>query len=313
MPDVLVLPRKIHGMSPSDYPAAIEAELPDAEVAYAATPDERERLLPSARVVTGFELPPTDIERAATLELFACVYAGTDHLAADAFRERGVAVTNASGVHAPNAAEQVLAYLLAFARRLDRGFAQSQAGVWQHYQADDLRGSTVTVVGLGAIGTAVLERLAPFGVERIGVRHTPARGGPADRIRGYDEFDSLLPETDHLVLTCPLTDTTEGLVDAAAIERLPPTATLVNIARGPVVDTGALLRAFRKNHIDAAALDVTDPEPLAHDHDLWDMDRCLITPHNAGHTPRYWERRAAILGRNYRRLGTDEDFENRVL
>jgi phosphoglycerate dehydrogenase-like enzyme len=313
MPDVLVLPRKIHGMAPTDYPPAIEAELPDVEVAYAATPAERERLLPDARVVTGFDLPEADLDRAANLDLFACIYAGTDHVALDALAERGVAVTNASGVHAPNAAEQVLAYLLAFARGLDRGFAQSQAGVWQHYQADDLHGSTVTVVGMGAIGTAILDRLEPFGVERVGVRHTPEKGGPADAVHGYDEFDALLPETDHLVLACPLTDTTEGLVDAEAIQRLPPTATLVNIARGPVVDTDALLTAFRKNHVDAAALDVTDPEPLPHDHDLWDMDRCLITPHNAGHTPRYWERRAAILARNFRRLGTDEPLENLVV
>ncbi|MFB6185061.1 MAG: D-2-hydroxyacid dehydrogenase [Haloarculaceae archaeon] len=312
MPDIVVLPRKVHGLSPADYVAAIEDELPGATVVLAETPSDRERLLPGARVVTGYDVSRADRELAGEMELFACIYAGTDHVDVAGLTADGVAVTNAAGVHAPNAAEQAVASLLAFARGLDVGFDRSRRGVWQHYQSDELHGSTVTVVGMGTIGTAVLERLAPFGVERVGVRHTPSKGGPAAEIHGYDALPEVLPETDHLVLACPLTETTERLIDEAALERLPPDATIVNVARGPIVDTDALLSALRNNHVGAAALDVTDPEPLPHDHELWDMDRCLITPHNAGYTPRYWERRAAIIARNYERLGTDAELENRV-
>jgi phosphoglycerate dehydrogenase-like enzyme len=301
-PDILVLNQKIHGMSPRRYRDAIRDRLPDAEVQLAATPAERRERLPSSRVVTGYQIPAEELARADALDLFACTFAGTDHLPLEALAEHDVAVTSASGVHGPNAAEQVLGYLLAFTRRLDRAWAQTRSGIWQHYQTAELHGSTVTVVGMGTIGTAILERLAPFGVERIGVRHTPEKDGPADRIVGYEAFLDVVPESDALVLACPLTDLTRGLVDAQVLDLLPPNAILVNIARGPVVNTGALVGALQGNAISAAALDVTDPEPLPHDHPLWDLDRCLLTPHNAGHTPQYWERCADLLATNYRRL-----------
>jgi len=314
-PDILVLNQKIHGMPPSGYRDALRERLPEADVRLATTPSERRDLLPASRVVTGYKIEADELPRADRLELFGCIYAGTDHLPTDALAEHGVAVTSASGVHGPQAAEQVLAYLLAFGRRLDRAWERTAEAVWQHYRADVLHGSTVTVVGMGHIGTALLERLAPFGVERIGVRHSPEKDGPADRIVGYDDFLEVVPHSDALVLACPLTETTRGLVDADVLTRLPPDATLVNIARGPVVDTDALLAALQANDIGAAALDVTDPEPLPHDHPLWAQDRCLVTPHNAGHTPQYWERCADILGINYERLnaGADADLKNRVV
>ena len=301
-PDILVLNQKIHGMSPRRYRDAIRDCLPDAEVQLATTPAERREWLPSSRVVTGHQISAEELARADALDLFACTFAGTDHLPLEVLAEHDVAVTNASGVHGPNAAEQVLGYLLMVARKLGRAWANTRAGRWEHYQTDELYGSTVTVVGMGHIGTAILERLAPFGVERIGVRHSPEKDGPADQVVGYDAFLNVVPESDALVLACPLTDLTEGLVDARVLTLLPPNATLVNIARGPVVDTDALVAALRSNDIGAAALDVTDPEPLPRGHALWDLDRCLITPHNAGHTPRYWERCAEILATNYRRL-----------
>ncbi|MDG5778805.1 D-2-hydroxyacid dehydrogenase [Haloarculaceae archaeon H-GB2-1] len=310
--DVLVLNRQIHGMAPTDYRDAIRERLPDADVRLAATPDERSRLVERARVVTGKDLTRDELDRAAELELFACTFAGTDHLPLDAFAAHDVAVTNASGVHGPGAAEQVLGYILSFARRLGQGWHNSERGVWQHYQADELQDSTVTVVGMGAIGTAILDRLAPFGVDTVGVRHSPEKGGPADEVVGYDEVDAVLPRSDYIVLACPLTETTRGLLDDDTFDHLRPNAFLVNIARGPVVETDALLRALRKERIAGAALDVTDPEPLPHDHELWDFENCLITPHNAGHTPRYWDRLAKIIATNVPRLGSETALENRV-
>jgi phosphoglycerate dehydrogenase-like enzyme len=312
MTDVLVLNLKIHGMSPRAYRDAIAERLPDADVRLATTDDERRDLVPEARVITGRDIDRAELARAEHLDLFACTFAGTDHLPMDAFADAGVAVTNASGVHAPNAAEQVLSYVLAHARRLRTGWEHNESGHWHHYQTDELYGSTVTVVGVGAIGTAVLDRLAPFGVDTVGVRHSPAKGGPADEVVGYDDFETVLPETDYLVLACPLTDTTRGLVDADALDRLPPNGYLVNVARGPVVDTEALVDALRWGRIGGAALDVTDPEPLPTGHDLWEFENCLVTPHNAGHTPRYWDRLADIVADNVSRLDGDESLRNRV-
>lgn len=309
-PDILVLNQKIHGMPARGYRDAIRERLPDVDVRLATTPADRCELIPKSRIITGFAIDRAEIPRAEQLELFACTFAGTDHLPKEALAKHDVAVTSASGVHGPNAAEQVLAYLLAHVRRLDRAYENTKSGMWQHYQADELFGSTVTIVGMGVIGTAILERLAPFGVERIGMRHSPEKNGPAERIVGYDAFEEVLPETDALILACPLTDTTRHLLDERTFGLLPAHAYLINIARGLVVDTEALLAALQANAIAGAALDVTDPEPLPHDHGLWGVDRCLITPHNAGHTPQYWDRRADILVRNYNRLSEGKTPEN---
>jgi len=292
-PDVVVLNSNVHGMSVDDYAVELAERLPASwEVAVARTAAERREMLPSARVVTGLEFTEGQVQAAENLELFVCMFAGTDHLPIEAFRERDVAVASASGVHAPNVAEHAIGMVLSFVRGLDRAREQGERREWHHFQVGELQGSTATVVGLGPIGTAIAERLNAFGVETIGVRYTPAKGGPTDEVIGYDTaaFHEALARTDHLILACPLTDVTRRLVGAEEFATLPPHAFLVNVARGEVVDTDALVEAVRGNGIDGAALDVTDPEPLPEDHVLWNFDDVLVTPHNAGHTPKYWDR-----------------------
>jgi phosphoglycerate dehydrogenase-like enzyme len=311
-PDVAVLRQKIHGMPATEYVAALRERLPDYEITLARTPEaDREAL--SARVVTGHRVDPDHVD--AGMEVFACTYAGTDHLPTEELASAGVAVTNAAGVHGPNVAEHVVGAMLAFTRRFDTAWRQQRDREWRSFQAAELQGSTVTVVGLGAIGEAVVSRLDGFGVDTIGVRYTPEKGGPTDEVVGFDEgaIHGAFARSDYLVLACPLTETTEGLVDHEAFETLPAEAVVVNVARGPVVDTDALVRAVRRNHIRGAALDVTDPEPLPEDHPLWNLKDVMITPHNAGHTPKYYERLADIVAENVRRLDRGEDdLVNRV-
>jgi len=313
MPDVVVLNQKIHGMEPAAYAAAIREAAPDHEVAYAATRKEARSAVPGVPVVTGHTAESDLLAAADALELFACTYAGTDHLPRETLRDRGIAVTNAAGVHGPNVAEHAIGAVLSFARRFHVARRRAERREWRHYQARDLAGATVTVVGMGAIGTAILDRLDPFGVERAGVRYTPAKGGPADEVLGFDDLEEVLARTDYLVLACPLTDETRGLVGAAELETLPPDAVVVNVARGAVLDQAALVAALRDNGIRGATLDVTDPEPLPEEHPLWSFENVLLTPHNAGHTPRYWERRAEILAANLDRRARGEKLQNRVV
>jgi phosphoglycerate dehydrogenase-like enzyme len=310
--DVAVLRQKVHGMPASDYAAALRERLPDHEVRLARTP-EAERAAFAARVVTGHRVDPDRAD--AGMELFACAYAGTDHLPTEELASAGVAVTNAAGVHGPNVAEHVVGAMLAFTRGFDVAWRRQRDREWRSFQASELNGSTVTVVGLGAIGEAVVARLEGFGVDTVGVRYTPEKGGPTDEVVGFDEgaVHEAFARSDYLVLACPLTETTAGLVDHEALETLPAEAVVVNVARGPVVDTDALVRALRRNHIRGAALDVTDPEPLPEDHPLWNFGNVLVTPHNAGHTPEYYERLADIVAENVRRLDDgDDDLVNRV-
>jgi phosphoglycerate dehydrogenase-like enzyme len=300
----------------ADYADNLRARLPDHDITLARTAAAERDLIADSRVVTGMNLTDELLDRADAIEAFACIYAGTDHLPLDTLEARDVAVTNASGIHGPNIAEHVLAMLLARVRRLKQGWHRQERNEWRHYQAEELHGDTVTVVGLGPIGKTVCDRLHAFGVETIGVRYTPEKGGPADEIIGYetDPFHDALARSDHLVLACPLTETTRGLIGEEEFVTLPASATIINIARGPVVDTDALVAAIRRNRIDAAALDVTDPEPLPPEHPLWDFENVTITPHNAGHSPAYFERLADIVAPNVRRLDAgDDDLENRVV
>jgi len=313
-PDVLVLRHGTEGLSMASYAETLRERLPDRDVRLARTPGQERDLVTGARIVTGRNIDESLIERAERLELFACTFAGTDHVPTDALAERGVAVTNAGGIHAPGIAEGAMGQMLTFARRLDEGWRRKENHEWRHFQSHEFMGSTVTVVGLGSIGQAIVGRLDGFGVETVGVRYTPSKGGPTDEVIGFEAepFHEALSRTDYLVIACPLTDETRGLVDAEAFATLPPNAVLVNVARGGIVDTGALMDAVQDNGIRGAALDVTDPEPLPPDHPLWNFENVLITPHTGGHTPEHWPRLADIVARNVERLEGGDPLENLV-
>ncbi|AKU06314.1 D-2-hydroxyacid dehydrogenase [Haloferax gibbonsii] len=314
MTTILVLDRPTHGIPASEYAAALRERLPDATVRHPKTTAETLDAARDATVITSTSLPDDVLAAADELRLFAGAAAGYDHLPLETLRERGVLVTNASGVHGPNIAEHVLGSLLMITRRLDEGRRRQRRREWRHFQSyGELHGSTATVVGLGAIGQAVVERLDAFGVETVGVRYTPEKGGPADEVLGFDDLESALVRTDFLVVACPLTDETRDLIDRRALSALPEHAVLVNVARGGIVDTDALVSHLRSNRLRAAALDVTDPEPLPEDHPLWGFENVYITPHVSGHTPHYWTRVADILAENVERLASASEGETPTL
>jgi phosphoglycerate dehydrogenase-like enzyme len=307
--ELLVLREGVHRHDAAAYAAELRERLDDHTVRHAETPAEERRAIADADVVTGPRIDADLLEGAEHLDLFACAYAGHGHLPLDALADAGVAVTNAAGVHAPNAAEHAIGAMLAFSR----GFHEaSRADSWQALSPGELAGSTATIVGLGAIGTAIAGRLEAFDVHTLGVRRRPQKGGPTDEVFGQDDLHEALSRTDYLVLCCPLTDETRGLIGEAEFGTLSPDAVLVNIARGAVVDTDALVATLRRGRLGGAALDVTDPEPLPDDHPLWRLDDVLITPHTAGATPAYYSRLADLLSENVRRLAAERPLRNRV-
>lgn len=298
------------------YADELRERLPDHQVELARTPAEERELVRSARVVTGVNIGEELVEAAQNLELFVVASSGYGHLPMDALAAAEVKVVNASGIHSPGIAEQAIGCCLMFARRLHEGWRRTREREWRHYQAHEFAGSTVTIVGLGAIGTAIAERLEGFDVKTLGIRYSPEKGGPTDQVYSFDEAEvhEALSRSDYLVLSTPLTETTEGLIGAEELATLPPRAVLVNVCRGGVVDTDALLASLQQEDLRGAALDVTDPEPLPHDHGLWNMSNVLITPHMGGHTPKHWERLAEIVAENVRLLNADATggYVNRV-
>lgn len=297
-PLLLVLSGNLFGHPGEDYASLLRNRLPDWEVRYPESRAGEQELLERATVVTGAFLDPEHLDETTNPELFAYAFSGTDHLPLEEYEAHDIAVTSASGVPAPNIAEHVIGSLVAGARDFQRAWRQQEAGVYRSFHTKDIANSTVSVIGLGAIGTAVVKRLEGFDVDTIGVRYTPEKGGPTDSVLGYDELEAAIRPADFVVLTCPLTDETEGLIDDTALGLMDPDAVLVNVARGEVVETEALTRRMQRNHLGYAVLDVTDPEPLPADHPLWQLDNVFITPHYAGETPSYLDRLSELVADN---------------
>lgn len=308
-PDVIVLREGTEGLSTDEYAAELQDRLPKLDVRHAGTPAQERDLVADACVVTGVSIDEDLLSRASNLQLFACAFAGTGHLPTDKLRDAGVAVTNAGGIHAPGIAEQALGQMLTFARRLHEGWRRNQRHEWRHFKSYELAGSTVTVIGLGSIGQALVQRLQGFEVHIIGVRYTPEKGGPSDEVLGFGAADvhDALSRSDYVVLACPLTEETRNLLSPDEFATLPPHAVVVNTSRGAIIDTDALVAEVQRGGLRGAALDVTDPEPLPADHPLWRLENVLITPHTGGHTPRHWDRLADIVAENIEALTDGAD------
>lgn len=220
-----------------------------------------------------------------------------------------VTLCDARGVHSSSTSEWIITAILAHLRSFP-GFIRDQAAQrWsysQHAPTDELAGKRVLIVGAGAIGAATVARLTPFEVSVTQVART-ARPG----VHGIDELPDLLPEADVVVVIVPLTEQTRGLVDAAFLGRMRDGALFVNAARGPVADTDALTAELASGRI-AAAVDVTEPEPLPADHPLWTMPNFLLTPHVAGSVRGLLPRAYGLVGDQLRRYLAGEPLINQV-
>jgi glyoxylate reductase len=198
---------------------------------------------------------------------------GVDNVDVAAATERGIPVGNTPGVLTETTADLAVALMLGISRRLTEADAYVRRGEWLTWEPSlllgrDLHDATVGIVGMGRIGTAVARRVEGFGCR---VLHTSSSSGAP--------LTELLERSDFVSLHCPLNDRTRGLIGDEALERMKPTAYLINTARGPIVDTRALIRALNSGSIAGAALDVTDPEPLPRGHLLLDAPNLLVLPH----------------------------------
>ena len=209
---------------------------------------------------------------------------GCDHIDQEAARARGIPVGNTPGVLDAATADLTWALLLAAARNVVSGDRFARGPEFTHYDAalnlgQQVTGAVLGIVGMGRIGTEVARRGAAFGMELL--YHNRGRNEAAEAELGVRrvELDELLARADFVTLNCPLTPETRGLIGAAELARLKPTAVLVNVARGPVWDQQALLASLRAGHLHAAATDVTDPEPLPRDHPLLAEPRLVVLPH----------------------------------
>lgn len=248
--------------------------------------------------------------------------AGVDKLAdTPIWRQADVLISSLNGVHATPIAEYALAAMLAFRWKIRKMLAYQQRTEWakdrwEEFTGPELNGSTLGIIGYGAIGRE-LARLARalhmriVAVNRTGERtpqRTYAEPGIGDPTAAYpdamyrtDQLLAALPQCDFVAVAAPLTPDTRHLINAAALAAMKPTAVLVNIARGPLVDTAALVAALRQQQIAGAMLDVFEQEPLPADSPLWQLDNVILSPHISGFTHKYDDRASDLFAENLRR------------
>jgi phosphoglycerate dehydrogenase-like enzyme len=253
------------------------------------------------------------IARAPRLAFIQSISAGTDQYALDALKATGIRLASARGVNAEAVAQHAMALILALTRQLHLARDNQVKRHWRGMisdlsrREDELSGKTLLVVGLGNIGSRLAALAGAFGMTVIATKRDVSTGaGAATAVFTHERLHDLLPQADIVALTCPLTPQTEKLIDAAALAAMKPSAILVNVARGRVVDEPALIKTLAARRIAAAGIDCTVEEPLPGASPLWALDNVLITPHTAGETRRYEDNVIDILLENLDRLWRGE-------
>ncbi len=248
-----------------------------------------------------------------SLKWIHSVSAGVEHALDEQLRQMDVILTNASGVFDLPIAETVVAYILMIVKQMPTFFRQQQTHVWKKRSLREAAGLTVGLVGLGSIGTEIARLCQGLEMRVIATRRHPEEGAPhVDTLYPTSELHRLLEASDFVVIAVPLTEETQGMIDAEALRQMGEGAWLINIARGAVVDEQALIGALQEGRIAGAALDVFVEEPLPEDSPLWELENVIITPHNSWSTPHLKEREAALFLENLRHYLRDEPLRNVV-
>ncbi|KAF4410051.1 MULTISPECIES: 2-hydroxyacid dehydrogenase [Streptomyces] len=252
------------------------------------------------------------LKEMTSLRVVQTLTAGTDFIEpAVSGLPRGAVVCNARGVHDASTAELALTLTLASLRGIP-GFVRGQdAEEWRSGFQPALADKSVLIVGYGAIGSAVEDRLTPFECARVARVARAARTTTRGPVHPMDALPDLLPDADVVIVATPLTDSTRGLFGTRTLARMKDGALLVNVARGAVVDTAALLAETESGRL-RAALDVTDPEPLPAGHPLWHAPGVLITPHVGGPTSAFLPRAKRLLREQLTRYAAGEPPAHRV-
>ena len=264
------------------YAALVRAPRQRVAVHVCATPEDAARVAPEADIVYGWRVPPLVYEKAPRLTWLQAMGAGVDWALVPELPPH-VVVTRAPGVFGPWMAEYVLGWCAFVSQRVEAYRAAQRDHRWiDTVLPGRLRGSTLLVVGLGDIGRTIARLAGSIGMRVLGVSRAGAPVRGVERVYRTRDLRRALAAADWVVLTVPLTPATRGLLGAAELAAMKPSAWLLNIARGPVVDETALLDTLRRRAIAGAVLDVFTTEPLPPEHPFWDLDNVVVTPHIAG-------------------------------
>ncbi len=279
--------------------------------------DEFQKALPKAEVIFGRPPVGDDLKEAADLKWVQLASAGANTFLTTEFAETEIVMTTTAGASRIQISEHVFALMLMFARRMHEYQEAQAAGRWDKSAAErigELYEKTLGIVGLGNIGREVARKAKVFGMHVVATKRVIDKAAvpDVDELLPVDQLDEVLKQSDYLVLAMPLTPRTTGMIGTRELGLMKPTAVLINVGRGPVVDEEALSIALHDGSIAGAGLDTFATEPLPAESPLWRMPNVIITPHTAGATPRYWQRATALFCENLARYLQDKPLRNVV-
>ena len=282
---------------PIEEKARLEKQFPGVEIVPVEDESELPGALADADAFFGWHFPEEHFAASPRLRWVQSVNAGADANLFPAMCASDVVLCNGAGLHTTCIPEHVVGQMLVLARNFHESLRLQARGEWNRFGVilhgagvRELRGSHLALIGAGPIGAHLGPLARAFGQRVRVLRRDPSKAvDGAEAVVGPAALPELLAWADFVVLAMPLTPETRGMIDAAALAAMKPTAFLINVARGEVVDDDALVAALREQRIAGAALDVFDPEPLPENHPYWTLPNLVLTPHISGYTPRYFE------------------------
>jgi phosphoglycerate dehydrogenase-like enzyme len=321
---LIVIKHRFELWQPPDWFAQrIREDFPDTNVVHLHDYERMDEELADAEIMIGWSLRGEQFVKAKKLKWIHSTAAAVHALVSPELQASDVVVTNGRTVHGPVVAEHAIALMFALAKRLPSAMVHQQQREWaqttlwhEHPRPRELAGSTLLMVGYGAIGQEVVSRAVGLGMKPLVVRRhaNTAHSGGKSAIEFFPtaEWNDVLPRADFIVLAPPLTPETTGMMAAAQFSNMKNDAYLINVGRGALIDEAALLRALETRQIGGAALDVFVQEPLPADSPMWTAPNLLITPHSAGFTDRMWQRHYALFSENLRRYIAHEPLLSQV-
>jgi phosphoglycerate dehydrogenase-like enzyme len=297
---LLTLPEKIR----MQYYKGLREAFPEISIDLVDHHSKVDPYIGSADILLTFGAHMADhvLEKGKKLRWIQALGTGVDGIVDRTPFRKGVLVTNMHGLHGDSVPEAAIMLMLALARDLPRALRQRNARKWERYPSQLLKGKTVGVFGVGAIARSLVPKCKSFGMRVVGITSSVRSVEGFDRMVHRDDLESAVRDLDFLVLLTPYTPETHGIVGERVLAAMRPSAFLLNLARGGIVDEEALLNALREKRLAGAALDVFATEPLPEDHPFWSMDNVIVTPHLGGFHDQYAEEALPTVVENFRKF-----------
>jgi D-2-hydroxyacid dehydrogenase (NADP+) len=305
---------------PPSMAQAVRQRWPEMRVVHLLNYDRLEAEIPDTQIFVGYSIRPHQLPFARQLKWIHSTAAGVAQLTYPTLRESGILVTNASGVHSIPIAEHVIGMLLSLSRKFPDALRHQENHKWAQQEIWDakprpseLHSATLLLIGLGAIGKEIAKRAKALGMKIEAVTRS-GRGDAtlAEKIYPATELEAALAQADYIVVAAPETPATNNLLGPRQFAAMKPTAFVVNVARGSLIDESALTAALQQKKIAGAALDVAAEEPLPPESPLWRQKNIMITPHLAAASENLWPRQTDLLLRNLDLWFAGKDLINKV-